>query len=532
MARLLLVEDEHIVRLSLISLVDWESNNIQIVGEATNGKQALDFLNSNDVDLIITDINMPVMNGLELISEVKKRWPSLSILVLSAYDDYNLVRQAFKLGIQDYILKSEMEPEQVLDLVLKTIRSNVSVEDSSSQSFSNIDKAYVLKCLSDGTYIENMTEEKLNNNNFRFDTNKYYSCVILLDDFKQISSRFANDDYKELIKHIINIVSATLSKQKYGEVICINPEIYHIILTNQSNSLAVKRRDLETLLKAIQHSLKAYLDVSISVGISKEASGLFSLHHSYTEAYGCARLRYLYGKGNILFSEDANLIRQREFQRILGKEKALLSAIKELDERHVILELNNVLELISSFKSESIKDLIGYYLELIFALITELNNFDSVESQIFEHNTNFYAIISQFETKEEIHNWFRNFVTNIINYMVKSSNDNESYIIRQVKKFIKTKYMQRIGLAEVAEYVELSEGYLSRLFVNETGETFVHYLTRIRMEEAVKLLLDTNMKVYEVSEAVGYDNYEHFSRVFKKTLGMSPNAYKRNSLGG
>lgn len=528
MYKILIVEDEHIVRLALKSLIDWEKHHIEFVAEAVNGKEALDIMKQQDIDLVITDINMPVMNGLELIKAIQDKEENKSIIVLSAYNDYQYVRQAFKLGVEDYILKSELDPDAVLSLVLKVLSKKHGNKNSkqSQQTGKLLDSTLILKSLAEGVHtIDNEVISQLESD-ISIKGN-YICCVLLVDEFKRVVSGFNNKEIASFSKHIVDTIKLRLGKEVIGQVICMQPNTYMILYHAKDSSEANYRKKIEVLLKSIQQSLEVYLDIKVSIGVAFHGNSIYRLNDKYSEAMELANLRYIYGKGRIIYSENANFIKQIETERIIGQESELIGAIKELDPIRVDQELDYLLNRIAAYKGKSIKDLIGFYLELILIIIVNCSEIEGEALNVFEHNTNFYSMMNQFETKEEIHLWIKNFVKNILAYLTRHQHQDENYTIKKAKQYIKKHYAGSISLSSVSDYVELSESYFSKLFVKETGETFIQYLTRYRIDKACDLLAESNMKVYEIASGVGYENVEHFSRIFKKAIGMSPNSYKR-----
>ncbi|MEH7336937.1 response regulator, partial [Neobacillus drentensis] len=193
MYKMLLVEDEPIVRLALKSLIDWNNYGFDEVLEASNGNKALEIIKARgDIDIVITDINMPVMNGIELIEESRRLGINTEFLVLSAYDDYTLVRSAFKLGINDYILKTEMEPDKILKMVMASLEDKKRKKGSKNQS---VNRNELVRKLIAGDF----TERDLENSVLRLKGENYICCSLLIDSFLIVKKRYEDNDLKELM---------------------------------------------------------------------------------------------------------------------------------------------------------------------------------------------------------------------------------------------------------------------------------------------------------------------------------------------
>ena len=188
MYKMLLVEDEPIVRLALKSLIDWNNYGFDEVLEASNGNKALEIIKARgDIDIVITDINMPVMNGIELIEESRRLGINTEFLVLSAYDDYTLVRSAFKLGINDYILKTEMEPDKILKMVMAALEDNKRKKGSKNHS---VNRNELVRKLIAGDF----TEKDLENSALRLKGENYICCSLLIDSFKIVKKRYEDNE--------------------------------------------------------------------------------------------------------------------------------------------------------------------------------------------------------------------------------------------------------------------------------------------------------------------------------------------------
>lgn len=534
MYKVMIVEDEHIVRLALRSLIDWENNGMTISVEAVNGKEGLDCLDDCQIDLIITDINMPVMNGIDMMKELKHRSYEGKIVVLSAYNDYDFVREAFMMGASDYILKSEMDPVAVLGLVKKLMNTERSRSDdrdyvSSStekteQSQHNVmDYGLMLKTIAEGNVTIDESTILSVFSDMAFDGG-YDCCVLRVDAFDSIKGKYIGDAMAEFAKHVLDTIKGQIKKDSNSHVVFMTADTYMILSASGHGSEMAKRNRIETFLGRVRQLLKRYLDISVSIGVVQNKISYVKLHTYYEEAKRLADLRYIFGKGKIIYEENATFIKQVEGKSIIGQEVHLLTAVRNLDVGRAEVELSNLLNQIAMYRSESIDDLLGYYLELIMLIIMSMD--EAGGEDVYSHNTNFYEMIRDFETKEEIHQFIKNLLGNLMSYMGRTNNLTENQTIREAKLFIENNFNNNISLTTVSEYVELSESYFSKLFMSEMGETFIRYLTRYRMEKARQLLEEGHLKVYEVANEVGYDNVEHFSRVFKKEAGISPKAYK------
>lgn len=524
MYSILLVEDEQIVRVALKSLIDWENNGFNPPFEASNGQQALEIIkNHPEVDVVLTDINMPVMDGLELIKELNKLEQAPDVIVLSAYDEYSLVRGAFKLGINDYIIKSQMEPESVLKVLSSTLQNSNRMKQQSEATYKGYQrKAFLKRLLMEPYNAFSMSE--IEHYQLKVRDKKMMICSLLIDGYAEIKSRYVNNSLDELTANMTETISVALEGNGAYEVIAISPEEYAVVLSFEQFVKSKIYETIETMLQKVRLRLFHYMNMSVSAGISEIDYGYESLHKLYQEALECAKYRYLLGKGHNIYPEQVRCIVQVDHENLMDHKEPLLEALSKLDKKNAFEELTKLMNLIGNFKCSRIEEMSGYYMELLYIIIHHLHEMDDATVNVFEHNTDFLSMIRTFDTKAEIDGWLTNLVGNLLDYLI--NNNQGSQAIQKAKEYVQTHYMEKIALSDVSAYLELSEGYFSALFSAETGENFIHYLTVYRIEKAKKMLTKSNMKIYEICEAIGYENVEHFSRVFKKQVGVSPLQYK------
>jgi len=211
----------------------------------------------------------------------------------------------------------------------------------------------------------------------------------------------------------------------------------------------------------------------------------------------------------------------------MGKENGLLDSIDRMDSDLAKEEMKSILSMEELSNPNNIEKIYIYYLEIVLIMVQYvMKDEDNNLELILGENINFYDQIKKFETAEEIEDWIIKLLEKIIDCMKNNIKQSQSSTIKNAKKFIQKNYGERITLGTVSNYVGFSKTYFSRIFTEETGDNFINYLTNVRIERAKELLKNTDMKIYEICEKVGYPNIEHFSRTFKKIVGVSPLQYK------
>jgi len=530
----MVVDDEPIVRLAIKSLVEWDDYGFDLTYEASNGKQALKILDKNNknVDIVITDINMPVMDGLELIAELVQLQDAPEIIVLSAYNDYNLVRKAFKLGVKDYILKTEMNPDGLLAL-LEEIKSRMlrgkNAGDKGLSSARLAESSYyreeLLRKLVHGS-IATEQEVYFKTSDLRLSMYNLVVCFLWVDEYQLVVERYGSNSLSAFITSTHNAIVQVLGEAGVGEALAMSPHEYVILLSFESMSVSAIRNKINEILSKIRHALSNYVSINVSIGVSDIRNGFENINSLYNQAERNARLRFVFGKGRTIFPEDALSINDSGNESLIGKEGPFVAALRAQDEVRVMAELDKLLEKIMGIKCSKIEKYYGCYMEILFTLIKFLDDAGEDIVEVFGKDVDFYEKIIRFETREEINIWIRNITSWVANYMNEKKDAKLNRAIAKAKEFIKANYNNNITLKMVSDYVGLSESHFSYSFTKNAGMTFTDFLTLVRIDAAKKLMSTSNKKIYEIASDVGYASVEHFSRIFKKVTGQSPNSYK------
>lgn len=504
MYRVLIVDDDMINRAVIVSMIDWESLGFTIVAEKNDGKSALEFLENNSVHLVITDMKMPIMDGLELITEIAKREYPVKIIALSGYNEFPLVREAFKLGVEDYILKSELTSQYITDYMEK-IKKKFNLEnfDLEPDTPSDLLKDCIM---GKQTILDDVIAD-------------YYVLMVQAENTDSLRTRFLNLQ-DALIKPMKEIIYQIPKIAKY----CKITEYLNTRLALCYNSGLVKLEDMDSLAKQIISVIKNYMNVDISIGISDFTKSGKDFVLMVEQADRRLSLRYIYGAGSIITQQQENKFKLNDILNERKEYGQILKCLKEFDNDNLFdvqtkLLVNKEFDDINLQKKKCLNMI---YFE---SLMLE-DNGDSIWN-ISGENINFEQKINRLQTSNDVVMWAFNFNRWIMDYMMKKY-ENTKIISREnvAKSYIQDNFADpNITLSEVASIVGLNEKYFCTVFKNKFGVSFIDFLTNVRIERAKELLNNTTMKLYEISQAVGYTNVEHFARVFKKKTGFSPGSY-------
>lgn len=532
MIKVLLVDDERIVRVGLKSFINWQENGFELIGEAGNGEQALEIIKKDIPDIIITDIKMPVLDGIEFIKIVKAGYPNIKIVVLSCHDEFHIVKEAMKIGADDYFLKLTMEPEELTNILLKLtdniIASKLEKEDTKEKEKSINSNVNLAK----DNYIKNLIfKEHIETKDIKEDIERlniplnYENVVTLLI---WIDKHFIYEEYSEndklLLKNsIINIVNEILVDFKNAYCIEAKEGEYLIIYTNENKELVGD--NYIQLANKVQSALKNYINISVSIGISSIKENIAYIKQCYQESLKAVNNRYFLGSGSIIEYNSEEAV-NNETIVIKGFDLARFNNLLQSREVEKLNEyFDNMINLLNTNLTLKLKP-INACMAIMVQFIDMLNKKEEDLNTILYENYDIDKDISKLETLEDIKNWVLWLKERVTIFINSKSTANNKRIIGKIKKYINDNFNQDISLEELAKQVDISPSYLSNLFKQSNGFSITEYITEARIEKAKEYLSTTNMMIYEIAEAVGYNNIYYFSKIFKKVTGVSPIKYK------
>ncbi len=514
MFNVIIADDDTINRASIKMMIDWEKIGFQIVGEAIHGKGVLELLQHVNADVVLTDMNMPVMDGIELIRQLQKLPRPPVVIVLSAYNDFPLVRNAFLLGAVDYLLKADLSETTLTNCFLNL--KNQLEEKGERQ---NVDSIKVNEELDEVEQLKQMvvgrteaSEEMLP----RF----YYAISFEIVDFENVRKRFHNME-EELILPMLQFTTQIPRMNTQNKITSITASNYFLLYgCDEMESL----ERIKSICKQLMSVWKNYMNISTSAGISNLGEGSKDFQKRITEAYHNLSMQFIFGREGIYTSEHQQQFQVEEAIRRANEYLPLINSIKNNKDEEM---LRCQRELFPKLLVEPLEEARHRCMNILYHLAIMLQENEDSIFNLFDKNINFYDKLQRLKTNRDVEMWLINFcrwVFDYIEHKYESRPAVDAFLI--AKRFMEDNYSDEgITLGAVASLVGFNEKYFSTRFSQEFGQSFVAYLTELRIHKAKELMEKTNLKVYEISKAVGYCNVEHFIRVFKKKIGVSPAAF-------
>ncbi|WP_169736187.1 response regulator [Caldanaerobius polysaccharolyticus] len=528
MFKLLIVDDEEIVRDGLLNLIDWNKVGVLISGAAANGLEALDIYEKKGADIVLTDIRMPHMDGLKLMEELKKRDPSIVIIVLSAYDDFSYAQESLKIGAFDYILKP-IEIQKLIDAVKKAV-------EVKRQEYERAKREEVIKkqlkesmpLLREKLFMQlingpvNNLKDKIQYMGIDIWANFYTVIILKIDDFSKIAENYSEEDMQLTDFMIKNIVDETLESVKHF-ILTLGEGVFAVI-TSLENTDDIKGTILSQCHR-IRSNLNRYTSLNVTQSVGRIVNDLNDIHYSYKDAVLAMEYKFYLGKNQIIFYDEVKPFEAGGIYYPIKLEEQLVLSIKKADPD---LALKILDEIWSDFSKKNlpVDGIKRWCIELV-ALITRSLIELGENPDIFFKNTDPWSVIKKLETIDDAKGWVKNVIDVVIEYIALKRKSKNKKVVEEVLKIIENEYSNKdLTLNDIAEKLYITPNYLSYLFKSETGENFMEYLTKVRIDKAKELLKKLDMKIYEIADAVGYADAHHFSKVFKRVEGITPTEYR------
>ena len=531
MLKVMIVDDEILTRIGIASMCNWSEHGIIIAQDADNGRDALEMAEREQPDIILTDIKMPVMNGIEFIREAKKRGLKSKFVILSAYSEFEYVREGMKLGAEDYLLKLELEPDKLIQL-LGRIAEKICMERDASHSVSPSKKVYKInyehtkmKCIYNiltGMYdTADMMDKALKKAGLEIKPENLV-CIAIQSAMAAGSPDGAHETDMQfsLDNAMLRALNELIRNYGTGYGCVMRKNVYCMLVS--LNSVITPAFDTSYYLKMktdITKHIKSTFGINLSVYITNPVNDYIKLSQIF---------RQIPIFSDPLNSSTINTPLQKQENDLHFSFGTEISRIDEVLSCSRIDELNaafsGLIRKIGEHGAIPSRVLHGICHTLIHIADSFISR-NSYLSANWSRSDELLLLIKDCKTQEQYLSYIQ-LLYERLNQMVNSDKNYKSIIIK-AKKFIEQNYQKDISLESTALHINLSPAYFSRLFSRETGGSFIDYLTALRVEHAREYLKNTNKKVHEISELVGYKNPYYFSRIFKKITGVTPLEYRK-----
>ncbi|MGL4798695.1 MAG: response regulator transcription factor [Cellulosilyticaceae bacterium] len=517
MYKVLIVDDERIIRIGMRTIIDWEALGFEIVDIVSDGKQALEIIHEGQVDLVITDIKMPNMDGIQLAKTLYEEKFKGQVIMLTSYGEFELARECLRYGVHDYLLKGTLRPQELIDAIesikdkmhqkdeeeeLKTVAYTVETEDATAiaETFSG--------------YLTKNTEETL-----AVAFKREYQFLLLknhkskLEKEKLIGKQFS--DYRTVVENIVAEINP-----KYAKPFLVFEGDW-CLYAMPIHEVKDQERMLQMALQ-IQKLIKLYANIKVGGVLGRSVYTTQDFIESLKRCTEASELVFYTGYEQVVVEEMCEKVKYYKGTEHKGIEVQLKEKIKQGDDEGASQVLENYMNHFRKYSvhQKEVEDILNAFLqELILEYGIYLEKDKAQLGTIVE-------CYRKSTLLEEMNHALSEFVYSICEQVLKVKDKHYRKEIVEIMEYVEAHIGEKISLTTIACQINMNESYISRLFKNETGMNIIHYINIRKMEKAKELLKHKNMIVKDVAYALGFEEQSYFNRTFNKYFGMNPKEYK------
>lgn len=538
--KILIVDDEDIIRDGLAKKILRLFPGASIIGKAPNARIALQLIEDHNPNIVITDIRMPEMDGLQLISKVRLLRKDIKFVIVSGYQDFEYARSAISLGVEDYLLKPVendklkeiiLKLEQKLDQELYNEQYIINLKEKANQSVDFLKNKYLTDILNYGNESDvNSIFKNLSIVGINF-TAKFFTVINITIPSYENNPMFPQKEDIPVLKFAIkNIAEETLSNT--GTAVAfenLKMERQIVVIVCHEKALHSKENsEICRLCSSLLYSLNKYLSLPVVIGIGGSYETAAGLPNSYYDSYMAVMQRIIVGDNKVIHIE--NVPGSNGITYLLQEEKRilLLNHVKEGNHKKANELIDEIFSLIEK-QNLSYKNIKAIYADLIILLMKTLKGIGGSWDRIFHEDILSEDFLSHYASLGSLCLWLKDCIVSICNYIGELQRSEGKKVIDEIKAYIDNYYYTEINLNTLAARYYINASYLSQLFKMELEENFIDYVTKVRIEKAMDLLKNSGFKAYKVGEMVGYNNPRYFSDLFQKCTGMTPIEFRKKS---
>ena len=541
MYKVVLVDDEILTREAISENTPWEEAGFILTGTAENGRDAISVIESVHPELVITDITMPVMDGLDLSKYIKEKYPSTSVIIISGYNEFEYAKRALSYGVMEYLLKP-FTPDEFLGVLNKAreeLAKRITEEEQietlraeQKMNKSKLQKLFVKELLEGKTTSRNLVSQM---ENFGMSAVYKYQAVVF------VAINNAGNFYKNQSQNrdgsdeLLNFAIANI----IGELIEGKDGILQFIGTDEKGIYVFSADTEEQLREKITHmggtfidSILKYLEVETSIIVGDTVESISDWSISFNAARNATKDIFSKSKESFIFSSDRENHEQGENEVLLT---AFADSIIECLKQGNIEKLHDTSKnLFDELRKAHLErnDILFRIQNIAFAILMQLKTILDPAQQLHTQNHEFFQNMQHCRHISELEQQFISFLDFIHEQVFVGSMSSNQKLAFQAREYIEQNFNREdLSLNDVCSFLGMSPSYFSVVYKNETGETFIETMTRVRMERAKILLLDATKKNYEIAEQVGFVDPHYFGSVFKKYTGMTPTEYGKKVRG-
>lgn len=530
MYNVMIVDDEPVIRKGLLCFVNWEALDCSVIYEASNGIEAKEKLGSNDIDILITDIKMPGMDGIELSKYVYENYPDIKVIVLTAFADFSYSQSAIKYNVVDFIVKTDPSgkvPEAVNKakaLIVQKIKKEEKIklmEEAMSKNLSEMCEKFI-KDILNGIIIN----PEIINSQFKeskISLNNYFIITYEINSLLEEDSSPSPNEHNKFIFSIKNFLSLAFKDYQHYTFI-MNKNLLVTVVTMNENNPSICTQTLLITCNEILGLVGSFMKFNLSIGISGMHTLPLEMPLAYNEAQVAHSSNFFNDNNISIYTSKSGI---RSGNKSIETHKYNDEILNNIQKGNVEAANSCLLELFDQYrvKENSVEQIKVSSMLLCSLCYRLLANYKLDIPEFEERESGIYKQIQESKSIQNLSNILTR-VIKTISEIITSNGKQYNCLVKEVNKYIRDNYNKDISLQSISDYIHVNSSYLSRLYKKETDESIIDVLNKLRIEKAKNLLLDPGKKIFEVASEVGIEDAAYFTHVFTKYTGISPKEFK------
>ncbi|PSL30576.1 AraC family two component transcriptional regulator [Planomicrobium soli] len=493
--KVLIVDDEMLIRQGIINYIDWESEGFQIIGEASNGKEAMHMIEQCRPHIVVTDIVMPIMDGIDLVREGKKAFPEIEIIVLSSFEDFDYVRSTFQSGVADYILKPKLNGQELVKILNRVADRIPNLRRSTGLPEPN-----------------RSIEEMLGNLLLGYESSL---------DKTVLSSVFVNSHFQ-----LVAVYGENYDISQLKTAFASNVAIFQV-LSEEAEATFLINFNFDQL-EAISETIEEYSqkDAKLTWLVSEPFESIDNLKNVYDESLVKMKKYLFYLPEKTLFMH--NQLPVEHAKQPIFDLNHFIEMFKDRMFNAAFTYLENHIEYLSGQYNNDSFEFKSFLGNIVFNIIVLMDNMKYGTQDIERKKYNYFSSINEANHVNEALLQFNEFLDEVRIIILSNDEANEqSNNLEKILAYIEQHYTQPLRLSEIAEHFHFNASYLSSYFSTHHKEGFSEYLNRVRIKKSMELLENSTVSISNISGMVGYSEHSYFCKVFKRITGTSPGNYRK-----
>ncbi|NSW90700.1 MAG: response regulator [Firmicutes bacterium] len=537
MINMLVVDDEYHIREGIKNGINWEEVGVNICGIAGSGYEALDMIEKYTPNIVITDIRMSDMDGLELLDVINKKYSNIKVILISGYKDFHYAQTAVSLNAFCYILKpidhnelltKVLEAKRLIEEQLEKVKRDEDIQKRLEENISILRDNFFTQLVSGKKINPAEIEKKSKFLNINLSGPQYVICVLEPEVRPDYASELDVYDESLYKAAVMSISEAVMGNGCKSYTFNLDDRI-GLLICGENISRNILKKKCETIIGRVNSTI----GISVTIGIGNIYKNKDKISVSYKEALDAIEYKMILGKNLVIPVESvyANLKEKAAKNKFLDTlkncEDDLILAIKSDNRESMVIILKEITEALHESIKSNIQEkdhlifLVSFFImKIMFVLDININ-------MLFDNEGGLINTLQNLQTINELEDYIIKCFDEAAEELREKNKSHNGFLVKLAIEYISKNIYNDITLMKVADYLMIHPNYLSKIFKQETGEPFVEYVIKVKMSEAKLLLRNSNNKVYEIANMLSYKDVGHFARTFKKFFGVSPTEYRQ-----